>query len=137
MKMFQFIKYTPVINEKHIGFATIKCNFKFLTKDLSEIKTIKELHDCLMDATEYKTFRISPGKNGGFFPNMASYKINDKYEECCMMDSNFILNDMKTVIMEGVHDEMNKNGTQKMPTQESIFPVQPSYEPKQNDDCPF
>lgn len=135
--MFQFIKYISVQNEKHIGFATIKCNYKFLTKDISEIKTIKELQECIMDVVEYKIFRISPGKNGGFFPNIASYKINDKYEDCCMLDSNFVLNDMKAVIMEGVHDEMNKNGTQKMPQEQSIFPVQSTYEPKQNDDCPF
>jgi hypothetical protein len=137
MKMFQFIKYTAVANEKHCGFATIKCNFKFLLKDLSEITTKKELQEALLDATEYKIFRISPGKNGGYFPNMASYKINDAYEESCAMDSNFIINEMKKVIMEGVHDEMNKTGTQKMPTQESIFPIQSSYQPKQNDDCPF
>jgi hypothetical protein len=135
MKMFQFIKYEEVTGEKHIGLATIKCNYKFLTKNIRDIKDLNELQDCLMDATEYKTFKISNGKNGGYYPNMPSYKKGEEYKEYCITDSNFSKQEMKDEIMQGIHDYLGKPQTLM---QQSIFTAPPTYAPKNDtDDIPF
>ena len=62
---FEFKKYEPTPNEKHLGIATVKLYGKIIAR-----------------------FKIIPTKDGtSFFPASGSFKIGEKYESCLTLDS--------------------------------------------------
>ena len=67
MQDFQFLKYQPTPNEKHLGIATVKAYGKIILR-----------------------YKIIPTKDGSsFFPCAASYKMpDDSYISAFILDSN-------------------------------------------------
>lgn len=56
MTQIEFLGFTPISNEKHLGILSIKVWNRIVLR-----------------------YKIAAGKNGGYFANPASYKIEDKY----------------------------------------------------------
>lgn len=107
MSKFEFIRYEPVQDEKHLGIATVKLYDKIIAK-----------------------FKIVPNKDGNsFFPAAPSVKIGEKYSSAILLDSNFDKEELDTLIKECVRAAMNGVS---LATPQPTY-MQPTFLPE----CPF
>ena len=120
MTQFEFISYTPVQGEKHLGIAAIKLYGKIILR-----------------------YKIVQGKDGkGFFPSAPNYKITDESGERWvsgfMLDSRSENEEVEGIIRNGVNRAMH-GPKPTMATQGTIFPPSTGFgaAPSSNDDCPF
>ena len=116
MNEVKFISYKATPADKHLGIATIS----------------------VFGGKIYLRYKISNGKNGGTFPNVASYKVDEAYLPAFVIESSM----MKEEIESCIKNNLNKFLTQSAQSvQESgnVFrsatpPVMNSYP---EGDCPF
>lgn len=96
-----FIDYKKTPSEKYLGIATV--NFNNLV---------------------YLRYKIVQGKDGnGYFVAPASYKIDDYYVPCFVVDSNMTKERINTVIRKGV-DDFNNGTSQSVYSNPSAFSSQ-------------
>ena len=89
MNKFEFIKYEPTPNEKHMGIATVNLYGKILAK-----------------------FKIVPTKDGSnFFPASPSVKVGDSYCSALVLDSNIDKEEMDMLIKTRVKHYLNPQST--------------------------
>jgi len=107
---FEFIKYEPTPQEKHLGIATVKLYGKIIAR-----------------------YKIVPTKDGtSFFPAAASYKVGDRYESCLILDSNSEKEELDAMIKANVRS-IQGGGQISQTTQR-----QPQYEQTSFiNECPF
>ncbi len=118
---FEFIKYEPTPQEKHLGIATVKLYGKIIAR-----------------------YKIVPTKDGtSFFPAAASYKEGDRYESCLILDSNSEKEELDAMIKANVRAYQ---GGAKVAMTGNAFsddyrpspPTQPKYEQTSFiQECPF
>lgn len=107
---FEFIKYQPTPEEKHLGIATVKLYGKLIAR-----------------------FKIIPTKDGtSFFPASGSLKIGDKYESCLTLDSNSEKEDLDAMIKAHVRSIQGGSQIAQPPPQQAQYQQQSFL-----DSCPF
>lgn len=107
---FEFIKYETTPQEKHLGIATVKLYGKLIAR-----------------------YKIVPTKDGtSFFPAAASYKINDRYESCLILDSNSEKEELDALIKAHVRSIQGGGQVVQPPPQQAQY-QQASF----LDGCPF
>lgn len=88
MNNVKFIDYKPTPGEKHLGIATV-----------------------LINDIVYLRYKIVTGKNGGFFPNAASYRFSEfgveTYLPAFVIESNFLKEQVEQAIRTGVNRIMH------------------------------
>ncbi len=119
MAACEFIKYIPVENEKYLGIVTVKRKG---------------------DLLRFKWVLKKDGK--GTFPSACSIKMvqegQDVYLPAFVLDSMQEKEEMDEIIRVGVNKTIAElKGRPQIQMQQSVFTDQPSYEPKQSDECPF
>ena len=101
MKDVKFCDFKPTPNEKHVGIATV-----------------------LIDNIIFLRYKITSGKNGGYFPNAPSYKIveygQDSYIPGFLIESNMLKEQVESIIRSNVNRIMSSG------QQNSIFAA-PGY----------
>jgi hypothetical protein len=107
---FEFIKYEPTPQEKHLGIATVKLYGKLIAR-----------------------YKIIPTKDGtSFFPASGSFKVGDKFESCLTLDSNSEKEELDSMIK--AHVRSIQGGGQVSPSQ----PKPQQYEQTSFiQECPF
>lgn len=92
MNQFEFLEFVATPNEKHLGIATIKAFGKIILR-----------------------YKIIPNKDGtGYFVGCASYKMpgiagGDQYEEAFMLDSNYEMKQVTSLILANVKTFLNRS----------------------------
>lgn len=107
---FEFIKYEPTPQEKHLGIATVKLYGKLIAR-----------------------YKIIPTKDGAsFFPASGSLKIGERYESCLTLDSNSDKEELDSLIKTYVRSIQGGGQAVQPP------PRQPQYEQMSfTSECPF
>lgn len=119
MAVAEFVSYQETKNEKHLGIVTVKLYGKLILR--------------------FKWMERKDGK--GCFPNAPSYKIvedgEERYIPAILLDSRSEQEELEHLIRNGVKAVTSVKGIRPVQMEQSAFVTQPSYQPKQNDDCPF
>jgi hypothetical protein len=107
---FEFLKYEPTPQEKHLGIATVKLYGKLIAR-----------------------YKIIPTKDGtSFFPASGSLKIGEKYESCLTLDSNSEKEELDSLIKAHVRSIQGGGQIVQPP------PQQPQYQQMSfTSECPF
>ena len=107
MNNIEFLRYEPVLNEKHVGIATIRVDRRFIFR-----------------------FKILPKQDGsGYSALAASYKTTrygkDEYVSSFQFDSSYEADEIKNFVIHHCMQEIAKS-------QPSVFAApQPAYNPPQ------
>ena len=115
----QFIKYQPVLGQSYDGIVTFTRN-----------------------GTDILRYKWVPKKDGkSHFLASSSIKLVDeegeRYLSSHEIDSKIEWEEIDTILREGIKKTLQVKGIRPIQMEQSTFATQPSYEPKQNDDCPF
>ena len=103
MNTVEFKEYRPTPGEKHLGIATI-----------------------LINNLIYLRYKITTGKNGGYFPNPPSYKVTEygaeSYISAFVIESNMLKEQVDACLKTNVN-RILANGQHS----DSVFSPQPSF----------
>lgn len=105
---YEFMKFIPIQNEKHIGIAVIRYEGRFIFR-----------------------FKIMPSDQGGYWAMTASFKTGtiagkDKYEPAFSLDSEYQKNQLTDFVLSNVERELSQK-----PQPTSIFSNQQAQVPNQ------
>lgn len=115
----EFISYEPTSGQSYEGIITFMRHGK--------------------DLLRYKWVAKKDGK--GHFASPPSMKLVDeegeRYVGSHLVDSRSDDEEMQAILRKGVNAYLQVKGVRPIQMEQSTFTNQSSYQPKQNDDCPF
>lgn len=112
----EFVEFKPVYGEKHVGIATVRFG----------------------DPGEqiYLKFKVMPSQKGaGYYCVGPSFKIGEEYTQAIMLDSNWMKEQMDSMIRKAVRESLNE--PQKTQHSASIFKQEDRSMPSGDEEIPF